>query len=230
MATPPFAHRVTRVTIAGTSFGGAEEWSTGFYMGNESADADLPNQQLADDIRTAWATFFTTAGVNVSTAWTSTLVKVSSFGTDGKSNAADTVFSSFTTLTKGANAQLFPPQIALVATMSSTIARGVGSKGRMYLPGITATLDATGHISTTQSTAVATALKTFLDACNASTATNNVVVLASHGSINKDGTPKVGGRAPIIKAVNTVKVGNVYDTQRRRRNGLAEVYQTANLA
>lgn len=225
----PFAHRVTRVTISGTSFGGAEEWSTGFYMGNESADADMPNQQLADDIRAAWATFFTTAGVNVSTAWTSTLVKVSSFGTDGKSNAADTMFSTFPTLTKGANAQLFPPQIALVATLASTLPRGVGAKGRMYLPGISATLDATGHLSSTNVTAISTALKTFLDACNASTATNNVVVNASHGSLNEDGTPKIGGKSPIIKAVTSLKVGNVYDTQRRRRNSLAEVYTTTSL-
>jgi hypothetical protein len=73
------------------------------------------------------------------------------------------------------------------------------------------------------------AFRTMLQAINATTATDNVIVLASHGQLNKDGTIKVGGRAAVTKAVQTVKMGDVYDTQRRRRNGLVEVYQTASL-
>jgi hypothetical protein len=225
----PFLHRVTRVTIAGTSFGGAEEWSTGFYIGNESADADLPTQQLADDIRTAWQTYFVTSSSYFANTFTSTLVKCSSMGTDGKSSAEDTIYSTFTGNASGARTENFPPQVALVATLVSAKARGVGAKGRMYLPGVVAPVDGTGHINGTTQAGILANLDTFLTAVNASTATSNVIVLASQGSLNPDGTPKVGGSAPITKAVTAIRLGNVYDTQRRRRNGLAEAYQSSTL-
>lgn len=229
MATPPYLHRVTRVTISGSSFGGAEEWSTGFYMGYESGDADLPNQQLADDIRTAWQAFFIQSSSYIANTFTSTLVKCSSHGQDGKASAEDTIYSTFTGNASGARTENFPPQIALVATLLSTKARGVGAKGRLYLPGVVAPVLGTGQINGTVQAGILANFKTFLAACNASTATNNVVMLASHGSLNKDGTPKLGGSGMINKAVHSVRLGSVYDTQRRRRNGLTENYQTVAL-
>lgn len=226
---PPFLHRVSRVTIHGKYGGGAEEWSTGFYMGNENADADLPNQQLVDDIATAWKNFFTGVGQNISSNWSTDYVKIASMGTDGRSDSGDTVYSTYVTQPTGSGGNLYPPQIALAATLTSTKPRGVGAKGRMYLPGLSIGIDTTGHVNGAGLTAVLTAFKTFLNACNASTATDNVVILASHGSINKDGTPKIGGSAPINKAVTGIKIGNVYDTQRRRRNQLPETYQSLSL-
>jgi hypothetical protein len=217
------------VTISGTSFGGGEEWSTGFYIGNETADADLPNQQLADDIAAAWKSFFILASSYISQQFTTTLVKVSSVGTDGKSNPEDTMFATLTGAIGQRVEPPFPPQIALVATLTSAKARGVGAKGRMYLPGVIAPLEGNGHLTTSMVVGIMNNLKTFLNAVNASTATNNVVMLASHGSINKDGSIKVGGASAINKAVVGLRLGNVYDTQRRRRNGLSEAYQITSI-
>jgi hypothetical protein len=222
---PAYAHRVTRVTIQGNFASGAEIWTTGFFMGQTGTDAALPTQQLADDIKTAWATFFTTPGVGINSMWQSDQVKVSSFGTDGKSSPADTVYSPFTTVTKGGATNFFPPQIALVATLLGPDPRGVGAKGRMYLPGVSAAIDGTAHLPFGAVTPIMNALKTFLQACNNSTASPDFVINASHGSLNKDGTPKIGGYAPVNKLVGGLKVGNVYDTQRRRRNALVETYQ-----
>ena len=131
---PPFAHRVSRVTIHGKYGGGVEEWSTGFYMGAENADADLPNQQLVDDIATYWRTFFTGVGQNISGNWSTDYVKIASMGTDGRSDSQDTVYSTYTTQPTGSGQNLYPPQIALAATLTSTKPRGVGAKGRMYSP------------------------------------------------------------------------------------------------
>jgi hypothetical protein len=198
-------------------------------MGYESGDADLPNQQLADDIAAAWKTFFIAPGSWISNQWTTNLVKVSSVGTDGKSNAEDTMFASVTGATGARTEAPFPPQIALAATLYSAKARGVASKGRMYLPGIIAPLEGNGHLTTSMVVTIMNGLKTFLNAANNSTATNNVVMLASHGSINPDGSLKLGGSGPLSKAVVGIRLGNVYDTQRRRRNGLAEAYQITSI-
>lgn len=220
----PYLHRFTRVTISGTSFGGAEEWSTGFNVGEVDANATMPTQAQADAYRDLWHDFFVHHDAYISNRWESTLVKVSSIGMDGKSNAADTVFATFPTLTQGATGDSFPPQVSLVASLLGVDPRGVASKGRMYLPGVAAGLDATGHIPNNQRNELHAKFAAFLDGVNADTSTPNVVMLASPGSLNKDGTPKIGGSSPKNSRVAAMKLGNVYDTQRRRRNGLAEQY------
>jgi hypothetical protein len=228
----PLAYRTSRVTISGTYAGGAEEWSTGFWFGNAGGDATLPDQALADGIRDAWRTFFITLNNGVSNLYESTLVKVSSFGTDGKSNPNDTVYANFPVQTKGVANPLFPPQIALVATLQSADPRGLAAKGRMYLPGVNIALGTDGRIPAAGQGNIVTGIKTFLAAVNALPA-DNVILNASHGQLTKDidGSvgPKVGGYGPVSKPVISVKVGNVYDTQRRRRNGMSEVYVAQNL-
>ena len=224
---PPLAHRTTKVTLSGTCFNGTEVWSTGFWLGYENGDADLPNQQLADDIRAAWTTFFTSANSYIASGYKFTQCKVASLGTDGKSNPIDSIYSYPPATVSGGGGASLPPQIALVATLQAGVPRGVASKGRMYLPGVSQDVESSGKLAQIVVTNIANGLKTFFTAVNASTATNNVVVNASHGSLNADGTPRIGGSSPITRAVTSVKVGDVYDTQRRRRNGLVEVYQTA---
>jgi hypothetical protein len=223
----PYLHRFTRVTISGTSFGGAEEWSTGFNYGYVTGDADMPTQAFADKVRDEWAIFFKHHDAYISNRWFTTLVKVSSVGMDGKSNAADTVFSEFLTSCQGTTGDSFPPQIALVASLLGTDPRGVASKGRMYLPGVAAGLDATGHIPDTQRNEIHAKFAAFLHAVTIFDGTPNVPLLASPGSLNKDGTPKIGGSSPKMSEVVRTKLGNVYDTQRRRRNGLVEQYVSA---
>lgn len=222
----PYLHRFTRVTISGTAFNGAEEWSTGFSMGETDADATMPDQALADFIRDKWREFMIKPTSSISAVYEATLVKVSSVGMDGKSNAADTVFAGFPVVTKGVNGERFPAQIALVATLLGVPARGVASKGRMYLPGVYSGVGLDGKIATQTSLDLATNLRQFLFDIAAYEGTPNVPMLASPGSVNKDGTPKMGGSGAKNSQIIAVKVGNVLDTQRRRRNGLSEAYQT----
>lgn len=221
----PYAHRVTRVTLAGTYGGGAEEWNTGFFFGNANADADLPSQALADMIRDKWAT--AVPNLSMSSQYECTYVKLSSLGIDGRSSAADTIYSAMPANTKGTSAGWLAPQLSLVLSLQSATVRGVGAKGRMYLPGVSFGVGLDGHITTANALAVANTMGTFFHDINADAISPNVVVLASHGSLNKDGTPKIGGAGPVTHEVTSIKVGNVYDTQRRRRNQLAEVYSTS---
>lgn len=219
-----FAFPVVRVTISGTAATGAEEWSTGFFVGSETAGASNPTQAFADAIKTAWQTFVTTASTGMSNTVTSNQVKVSQLGTDGKTILEDTIFSNWATPINGTNSTtLFPPQISLAATLASSLPRGLGAKGRMYLPGIMHPLISGGVISTANQTSVGTNLKTFLDAVNTAAPVGSRVILASEGH-------KKTGTGQLNKVVTSVRVGNVYDTQRRRRNGIRETYTTANLA
>jgi hypothetical protein len=213
-----FAHSVKRVTIEGISFGGAEEWTTGFYVGLEGGDASNPTQTFADAIRDAWLTFFTSGNSYISNYWNTTRVKVSQISAAGVTLPDNTIYSAYATLPSGGKAGgSFPPQIAMVATLMTPRTTGIGSKGRMYLPGIWETVQVNGGINSTATTNIANGLKTFLNAVNTAAPASEKVILATHGH-KSDGS----GKANVI--VNKIRVGSIYDTQRRRRNQLVENY------
>lgn len=218
-----FAHSVVRCTIEGISFGGAEEWTTGFYLGYEGSDASNPTQAFADAIRDAWGTFFSSGNTYISNYWNTTRIKLSQIGADGVTLPDNTVYSAFSTLPSGGKSGgSFPPQIAMVATLMTARTTGIGSKGRMYLPGIWETVQVNGGINSTATTNIANGLKTFLNAVETAAPVGEQVILATHGH-------KTDGSGKANVNVTKVRVGSIYDTQRRRRNQLVESYLTVTL-
>jgi hypothetical protein len=215
----PFANRVTKVTIFGTSMQGTEEWSTGFFMGVIGDDPLPPVEAGASYIAAQWKTFFQTSAVSISSKWQFTGVKIATLNTDGTTKSDEVVYHYETTPASGVGSIHWPAQVALVATLTSDTPRGLASKGRMYLPGVASSLTDAGKLSNTTVSAVATGLKTFFDNVNDSIDATGNVILASKGS-----TPPLIG-APVSRPVTGLRVGDVPDTQRRRRNQLVEVYE-----
>ena len=216
-----YNYNVIRATIFGDAFSGAEEWSTGFWLGHAEAVSGLPTQEAADAIRALWQTFFTSAGANISNVYTTVGVKLSYFpsGSD-KVDPAMTVFSYYGTPITGSRTGTpqLPPQIAVVATLQSALPRGLAGKGRMYLPGSHMGLDASGQMDSTAKAGLLSAFSTFVQGVNNSTAMTAEVINASKGRIGVPFNP------PVNQYVRSVRIGSVYDTQRRRRNGLTENY------
>lgn len=107
----------------------------------------------------------------------------------------------------GSGATQLPRQIAVAASLT-TGARGPGGRGRMYFPfnNISAS---TGLVATAAQTAIGTNLVTFLSALNAEGPVVSVV------NPTRD----------TYSAVIGVRVGNHFDTQRRRINAVAETYE-----
>jgi len=222
-----YANITHKVTLFGVMYGGQEEWTTSFWLGNESGgdQGSAPTAAEALAIANAWETFFESSGAGISSRFTAQGVKVSHVSTDGSSDSGLTQFYNYGSSVVGQNtSNHFPPQISLAATLYTAIQRGAGSKGRMYLPGVAHSIDTTGHVETSNAVATATALKTFLDAVNAHADVPGEVVL---NSAERTGVPfRAAAMVPIVG----VKVGNVYDTQRRRRNQMVETYSTQALA
>jgi hypothetical protein len=105
-----------------------------------------------------------------------------------------------------------PFQIALAVSLG-TARRGATGRGRFYLPLPSATITTAGVISTAARDGVATAVKAFLDDLNNASGldfTNSKVTVASSKGYNSD--------------VTEVRVGQVLDTIRSRRNNLVENY------
>lgn len=220
----PFQHRVNRVTIYGTSYGGQEIWTTGFFMGSEVGDATIPNESMAQAVKDAWTTFFRDTGNTISYLWKTEGVKISPMLANGDTDKDFVVTSPYTTAIEGQSSSTgFPAQVSLVATLLAGNGRGLAGKGRMYLPGIAIPLAGTGHLAVGQNSGVATKLATFFNTIESSF-DGGQVINASHGR-----APFLGSTA-VNRYVSHIRVGDVYDTQRRRRNSLVESYATAALA
>ena len=222
-----YANITHRVTFIGDMFTGQEEWNTGFYIGNESGGdmGAAPTLAEAQACATAFQTFFTTAANAFNGNYRFLAAKISSVNTLGMVDGATTQFYNLPTPAQGAGSGVsFPPQISVVATLATVRTRGHGSKGRMYLPGISAGPDSTGHIASATVTSLTNTLKTCLDSINAHADVPGEIVLNSAQVT----TPVA--RDAIMLPITNIRIGNVYDTQRRRRNALAESYTTAVLA
>ena len=205
-------------------FGGAEEWSTGFWLGEEGQDATDPSQAGADALKTLWQTFFTDALSRISNNYAFTQCKVAHINTNGTTDSSKVVYSYPSgSVVGGVSTETLPPQCSVVVTLLSDRPRGLASKGRMYLPGIASQPTATGKMSSTTTGNIATRIETFFNGVRAHADVPDDPILAAKGT----------GLFPELTAQNdyieTLRVGDVIDTQRRRRNGLAEVYVSKTL-
>jgi hypothetical protein len=125
---------------------------------------------------------------------------------------------------------VLPPQITLAATLTSDNQRGLAAKGRMYLPGINTAVQTTdGHLISSYVATLTNNFKIFLDAVNDAAGTSGSLILASKGHkvANSDPVDYIAGKSAWVTGC---RIGNVYDTQRRRRNGLTETYEARVLA
>ena len=88
----PYANSHVKVTLFGTCFDGAEQWSTGFRMGSEDPGAGNfgIGDGFVDALLPLWQTFFTSTSVDVSSRYTTTGIKAAVILADGTTDL-DTV-------------------------------------------------------------------------------------------------------------------------------------------
>lgn len=214
-----YPHRVARITFSGDCWNGTEIWSTGFFMGFPGGDAPEITQAGIDQIGAAWKTFFSTNTTAIASTYKFTAAKAVMLNNDGKSLPETAKYHYPAAPVAGANGVTrMPAQISLVATLTNTLPRGLATKGRMFLPGIASSVTDTGKISQPVAAAIATNLKLFFDTVYSDADTPGNPVLASLGS----GPLQLGG---VIRPVTGIKIGDVWDTQRRRRNQFTELYE-----
>lgn len=221
-----FFNQHVKVTIFGDMLNGGEIWSTGFRIGTaaEGGGNFGVDTGWVDALKPLWQAVFTGATQNFSPRFRTLGIKAGVVQEDGKMDL-DTIYTSTyaTPIAGGSSGPTFPPQCAIVVSLRAANPVGLGSKGRMYLPGFNAPIDANGQISGTDTNRLATDMKTFLDAAEVATNSPGYVINASQGRV---GVPFA---APVNRRVTSLRVGSVYDTQRRRRNALVESYASQTL-
>lgn len=188
-----------RHVASGTAPG--EEWSWTLHTEGTASTGDA-NATFAAALNAFYTGGFaalTTADVVTTQASTATINPA----TDGQETRVESVLS----LAGSGEGEMLPFQCATVCTLVTALANRHG-RGRFYLPPLGALVLDAGRINTASLTGLQAALTDLFDALN--TGGLQPVVRNRTGHIS----------TPVVSA----RVGNVIDTQRRRRNQLIEVY------
>jgi len=172
------------------------------------------------DLITAMETFASIGSFNWANYSTVNSVKVAAIGTDGAYLTEPLVYENETPTPGGSTGTL--PQSTVVLSLRSGFTLGQGNYGRMYIP----------HTRLTMATGTAKSSPTYTDPAAASGATFvNAVTAVVDDETTATLFPVIMSQAGITsKGVTEVAVGDVTDTQRRRRNRLQEVYSFEPLA
>lgn len=167
-------------------------------------------------IQAALKTWFITAANQISSAADLRYIKCNLIGVDGLyENPTVTHRYDYTSIGAGGSTPTIPGDMCLAYSWSTALMRGPGSKGRIYPPNAPTTAAAGSMIASGSSiSAAVTSAKALLTVLASSSTTAAVPVIAS--GVNASLTPITG-----------VRVGNLFDVQRRRRNAAPEIYSAS---
>ena len=142
-------------------------------------------------------------------------VKLNLIGPDGRYAQDETGEYTLPAPVAGTMGADAPAQLSMVITLQSAIARGRGSKGRMYLPPSEPVVQVSsdGRVSAARALQQAVAVEYLINLLNAHYAGTGMVGVASDQG--------AGVFAPVVE----VRCGRVVDTVRSRRSSLDEDYQ-----
>lgn len=204
------------VTWSGTTDGG-DQWSsscaynTDFGTGPVKTSADLTTWAAA--IAALPTTGRLDLAQSIPTNMPTTQVRCAYIDSAGKTAAVGVAAWAWTTT----NDPTMPPQCAIVLTLLTDLA-GRSHRGRMYWPAGGNTVTGEGRLSAAVRGNIATQAAAYLVAAGSAAG----VDLAMIPVVNS----KVLGTTT---EVTVLRVGDVIDTQRRRRNRLVEAYSSATL-
>lgn len=212
--------------FGGTSAQGQETWSCGVRLapnGNLSPEAMLTlSRNSLDALVTACSNYVASGSADFNPLCRLEYVKFNAiaaasgdylFPNDPNERLLEQPFPT------GSASVASPLQVAYVVTLRGTYRRGPAAFGRWYVPTGDASVTSTGVMSAAQAQALADRAGTFLEDIQlVGTEPSDVLRVRLFG----DG---VGG--PRESVVRQVDVGNVYDTQRRRRRQIEETYFTS---
>lgn len=207
-----------KATFGGTIYGGADIWSCGLNIYNlpggglAVTPAQLAAAALA--LREPISEWFESAGAFISSYANLEWVKVAALDAQGR-YIEDSQLAEVNPSVNGVYETAVAPQISTVISLTTSSTRGLAHIGRIYPP-LSGTASNTGYIGTNIVDGMAFAASLLVEGVNA--VTEDVFGEGMKVSI----LSKVGAGA--VKEVTGVRVGNVLDTQRSRRNAFIETY------
>lgn len=235
MAFIPYAFAFWRVQMEGTVAEGSDTFSASFHMVNSSADAPDPTAGDTALFEPPISTWFQDAGTGIAGACALTGLRISKILASGDTNDLVTQNGTFANGTVGANSNVVTPDRALAVQYKSDLTRGPGAWGRFMVPQYCGIVQTNGHLTSTQTSSIATTTKTMFDAINTAFAGHNIRIgIASHGHRTRTNPGQLPAQFTYANPVNTVAtrifVGDVISSIDRRRNNLKPTYSISQIA
>lgn len=207
-----------------SSIGGDEIWECtvrGFAGVPTAAPSGLPlsnPEQYLSEVGPKLRTWFSSASAGIPAEVTLNYLKMNTIGADGRYSDPESHTYDFTPPQAGGYGSAVgrPAFLSIALSWGTLRARGPASRGRIYLPNYSKATFAGSVISGGDAQSVRQSGLTLLD------------TLANNGSEEAQFQPCVVSKiSGLYSPIKSVRVGNVYDVQRRRKNALAETYVSA---
>jgi hypothetical protein len=208
----------------GGSLAGRDEWTCGIRMSIDDGFLPKPEAVAEDAALESFATplrnWFGSTALRLSSQASLTFAKLNEIRPDGRyADQTTTHRLDFTEPTYGSLGRSVPLDMAAAVTWITSAARGQASKGRIYLPCPGWDLTSAGTFSTENVQGALNSTGTFLAALQPSAATGGLrPAVISPGTVSSS-----EGAGRFIRGM---RIGDVPDRQRRRREGTPEVYTT----
>ena len=215
-----YAYNNLKITFGGNVYGESDEWSNSFHAGFENQDFNngldvFDYQVLVNDLAPKNEEWLTALNRNISQHANLKWVKIALLDKQGLYLEGPWIYD-FVTPPVGAYTLPVAPQLSVVQSMSTNVKRGPARFGRIYPP-LTGVPNSAGVDN-----AGMYRVETFRD-----------LVEGMNGSVD-EAFPGITGKPTIIIAskvgtgrnatVTEVRVGQVIDTMRSRRNKFVENY------
>lgn len=203
-----------------------EVWQCGVHYApiTPSGVVGNPTQAQADALWNQLSGYHAATQAGIANAAKMTFVKVAHLDIQGE-YTTDPVISDHSAepVSGGVGVGTSIPQGTVAVTMHSGTTFGKANYGRFYLPWASFSVSDSGHIGSGQVGNLLTLTTNVFEACYTAVNTNS----ASGGTLALTNMSQVG--AGTNKRPTQWRIGDVVDTQRRRRNRIAENYQTGAL-
>jgi hypothetical protein len=200
---------------------GDDTWSCGLRLAGNTPGSDQSwAQGSLEDMAEVVRLFHTDSGARINALAKLAWVKLNAIDNRGHyaSGEETNLFEFEPSLGSGFGSRV-APQLAVAVTLRTDKRRGYAHAGRIYLPTNMTDVDTTGHMDVSNPAAIATATKTFFEGI-----ANVGAALGARYEVHV-----FSGHAGEHERVTRIEVGNVIDTQQRRRRQIDEVYTGVDL-
>src|SRR3982751_1703199 len=210
------------------AFGGdlpsGEIWNCGVrVIGGNGGFLANPDNYL-NDLYPLLQTWFSATANGMRNDASLKYVKANNINAAGKYNEGTTHIHTYGSPPTGGNVPWLLPFVSCAWSWTTAISRGMASKGRIYPPVTSGTQGGTNYLSGADTTKFIAGAKALLSALR-------LTGLGSPSeqpqiSVVSPGTPK-NGNVGASHQITGVRIGNVWDVQRRRKNQPPESYTGA---
>lgn len=195
----------------------AEEWTCGIRFAADGGDPTvLDPEAFLTAVQNPMATWFHDAQNGMSNTCTLDFIKANLIGPNGRYvNRSNTHRFDWSPVIAGGVAPALLPISSLVFSWRTARNRGPGAHGRIYPPNFTYGTGTSVEVQPADQGAAANAGQRLLRLLTAAWIPGGLAHAVVASNVDASLTP-----------ITLVSVGNVWDTQRRRKNALAETYVT----